>query len=475
MIYFWVVMAYMGGLVGLGLYKSRSVKNQNDFMVAGRKVPTILLVGTLVSTWIGSGSIIAGAGLAYRRGISELWGSVGAWAAIVLVYFLAGRVRRIAQYTVPDILEKRYNKWARILGTVTIIIAYTTIVGYQFKGGGMVLDLVAGIPMKYGVIFTAVFIILYTSMAGMISIVTLDIFNGTIILIGILIAVPFLLHGVGGIQHVLTTLPADHFKVFGHENAVWAMGVAFPVFFLLLGESSMYQKFFSAKNEKAARTAVVGWIAGTIVIETMICFLSIIASSYFTHLKDSETVILYTARHGQEAGLPLFAGVMLLGAAVAIIVSTGNSFLLTPSTNITRDIYQRFINPNAGGKHLVWLQRFWVVILGIMAYLLLTQFKTVLEMAYTAYTMIGAGLTPAILAAFLWKRVTAAGGVASILGGMLGTLVAKFGFGVGWDYLIFPPIILSVVLLIVVSLLTPPSPEEKWKPFMEKQEAGPIR
>ncbi|NOY78629.1 MAG: hypothetical protein GXO76_12240, partial [Calditrichaeota bacterium] len=56
----------------------------------------------------------------------------------------------------------------------------------------------------------------------------------------------------------------------------------------------------------------------------------------------------------------------------------------------------------------------------------------------------------------------------SILGGMLGTLVAKFGFGIGWDYIIFPAIGLSLVLLIGVSLLTPPSPEEKWKPFMEK-------
>ena len=468
MIYFWAVMIYLAFLVGLGLYKSRLVKNQTDFMVAGRKVPTILLVGTLLSTWIGSGSIIAGAGLAYNRGISELWSSAGAWTAIVVVYFLAGRVRRIAQFTLPDLLEVRYNKWARILGTITIIIAYTTIVGYQFKGGGMVLELIAGIPMKYGILLTAVFIIAYTSMAGMISIVTLDIFNGTMILLGILIAVPFLLHGVGGFHHLVTTLPPDHFKVFGHENPVWAMGVFFPVFFLLLGESSMYQKFFSAKNEKAARTAVVGWISGTMVIESMICFLAMIASSYFLNLKDHETVILYTARHGAEVGLPLFAGVMLLGAAVAIIISTGNSFLLTPSTNVTRDIYQRFINPKASGKSLVWFQRAWIVILGVTAYLLLTRFTTVLEMAYTAYTMIGAGLTPAILAAFLWKRVTAAGGIASILGGMLGTLVSKFGFGIGWDYIIFPAIGLSLVLLIGVSLLTPPSPEEKWKPFMAK-------
>ena len=103
--------------------------------------------------------------------------------------------------------------------------------------------------------------------------------------------------------------------------------------------------------------------------------------------------------------------------------------------------------------------------------------------------MIGAGITPALLAAFLWKRVTAQGGVASMLGGMLGTIIAKFGFTPlstifspifgGWgiydnyfaqnvagDYIIYYALIPSIVLLIVVSLLTPPSPEEKWAPFI---------
>jgi len=467
MIFLGSVLLYLAILVGVGIYKSRAVKTQSDFMVAGRKVPTLLLVGTLVSTWIGSGSIIAGAGLAYKRGISELWMSAGAWVAIVLVYFLAGRVRRIAEYTVPDLLEKRYNKWARILGTITIVIAYTTIVGYQFKGGGMVLNLVAGVPMKYGILMTAAFIIIFTALAGMMSIVTLDIFNGTVMTVGILITVPLLLSGVGGWKQVTLNLPADHFTVFGQKDFFWAMGVFFPVFFLLLGESSMYQKFFSAKDERAARKAVVGWVLGVIIIETFICLLAVIASSYFTDLKDHETILLHTARHCTTVGMPIAAGIMLLCAAVAIIVSTGNSFLLIPSTNLTRDIYQRFINPDASSKRIILFQRTCIVLLGVLAYLLLTQFKTVLEMAFTAYTMIGAGLTPAILAAFLWKRATPAGGLASVAGGMAGTLVAKFIFHIEGDYIIYPAIILSLICLVVVSLLTPKPEEEKWKPFFK--------
>lgn len=488
--YFWVILVYVLFLIGVSVYRSRFVKTQTDFMVAGRGVKTWALIGTLVCTWIGSGSIIAGAGLAYREGISQLWMSGGAWLGIVCVYFLAGRVRRIAEYTLPDLLEKRYNSTARILGTIAVIIAYTTIVGYQFRGGAMVLELVADIPREQGIIYTGVFIIAFTMLGGMMSIVAIDVFNGIMITLGILIAVPILYFGVGGAETITANVSASHFEVFGTRNIWWAMGVFFPVFFLLLGESNMYQKFFSARDEAAARKSVVGWVVGTIVIETAICFLAIIAASKFINLVDTETIVFHTAKHGGEIGLPFWAGAILLCAAIAIILSTANSFLLTPSTNITRDIYQRFINPQASQGRIIFVQRTSIVLLGIMAYMLLTQFTTVLDMALTAYTMIGAGITPALLAAFLWKRVTPQGGVASMLGGMIGTIIAKFGFtplhtilsplfgnwsvyqmyfaeNVKGDYIIYYALIPSIVLLIVVSLLTKPSPKEKWAPFID--------
>lgn len=460
-------------------------------MVAGRATPTYKLVGTLLCTWMGSGSLLAGAGLAARVGFSELWMAAGAWIAIVIVFFLAARVRRIAQYTVPDILEKRYNKWARILGTIVVIIAYTTIVGYQFQGGGFVLELVAGIPIEQGIIITAAFIITFTAFAGMMSIVSVDIINGLVITLAVLVAVPVVYFSIGGAEHLTATLDPTHFQVFGDQNFLWAMGVFFPTFLLLLGESNMYQKFFSARSEKAAKHAVVWWVIGTIIVETAIASLAIFAFSHFGNLSEgsefflsaenSEQIILHTARYGSEVGLPLIAGLLLLCAAVAIITSTGNSFLLTPSTNLTRDIYQRFINPEAGEKTVVLFQRSMVVLLGVMAYFSLRYFETILEMAFTAYTMIGAGLTPALLAVFLWKRVTTAGGVASIATGMGVTLLITvinavsedtltlFGWVVGADQIVIPAAIASITVLIGVSLITPPDPVEKWKPFYTRE------
>ncbi len=480
-------MGYLAMLMGISIFKSFAVKSQSDFMVAGRSVSTARLVGTLLCTWIGSGSLLAGAGLAANVGFSELWMAAGAWVGIIIVFFLAGRVRRIAEYTVPDILELRYNKYARILGTIVIIIAYTTIVGYQFRAGGFVLDLVAGIPEWQGVLLTAGFIVVFTAFAGMLSIVSVDIINGAVITAAVVIAVPLVYFHIGGAEYLTETLDPSHFTIFGNNSFFWAMGIFLPTFFLLLGESNMYQKFFSAKNEKSAKSAVIFWVIGTIVVETAIASLAIFAFSYFNNPEiagtflsgaDSERIILHTARYSTEVGLPVWAGLLLFCASVAIITSTGNSFLLTPSTNLTRDIFQRFISPAAQSKTIIVFQRIMVILLGVLAYLILTQFETILAMALTAYTMIGAGLTPALLAAFLWKRVTMAGGVASIAAGMGVTLIITvtnsilmnlYGYQLlSEQYIILPAATASIITLIVVSLSTPKDPKSKYERFYTK-------
>lgn len=487
-----VVLLYPIALIGVSLWRSRAVKTHEDFMVAGRSVPVALLVATLVCTWIGSGSLFGGAGLAYRSGLPELWFSFGGWIGLVVAYFIAGRVRRIAQYTVPDLLEQRYNAAARLLGTLAVILAYVTIAAYQFRGGGWILSIVSDgrISPQTGIYITAAAIVIFTALAGMVSIVTVDIVNGVIITLGVLVALPLMVARVGGLGALGDALPAGHLSVFGEHNPLWALGVATPTFLLILGESGMYQKFFAAKNERAARQAVVGMVIGIMVIETALALLSIVGRAAYPDLLTqtsvvgraaSETIVLHIAK----TGLPVAAGALLLAAGIAIVLTTGNTFLLVPSTNVSRDIYQRFVNPAASEARLLAVQRAFVVVFGLAGLFLLTQFQTVLSMALYAYSLVGASLTPALLAAFLWKRVTAPGAVACIAGGLasivgislLGRLGVDFTItfaGTDFDfassdYIVIPAVALSLSLLVVVSLLTPPSPPDKLKPFLREE------
>jgi SSS family solute:Na+ symporter len=478
MIFTIIVIAYVTFLIGVAVVKSRGIKSQDDFMVAGRNVPVKLLVGTLVCTWIGSGSLFGGSGMAFRAGFAGLWQSAGAWVGIVIVYFLAHRVRRIAQYTVPDLLEKRYNPAARVFGTILVIVAYLTIAGYQFKGGGRLITIISGgsIDPDTGAVITCLVVIAFTLLAGMVSIVSIDVFNGLIMVIGVSLAIPLALKNAGGWSEITQTLPGSHFAVFGDHNLKWALGLFFPTLFLLLGESSMYQKFFSARDEKAARRAVIGMVVGVVVIEFLLVLLAIVGSGIYWGdgsfweggivggtliAGQTEEIILRIARF--DVGV--IGGCLLLCAGVAIILSTGNTFLMIPSTNVTRDIYHRFIRPNASDREIILFQRIAIVVLGLAALAASTRFTYILSMAYYAYVMVGAGLTPAILACFLWKRVTPMGGLASIIGGMAATIISQFVFGLEVEQLIYPALCVSLPLLIFVSLATKPSPEEKWRPF----------
>ncbi len=472
MAYLLTIFAYLLFLFFIGLRLTRKLKSKEDFLVAGRTLTAPVLVGTLLATWIGSGDIFSVSDLSYNHGYSSLIGSAGGWLGIIIVFFIAGKVRRFGQFTVPDILETRYNKWARILATITTIIAYVTIVSYQFRGGGWVLNIITDgkIPIKTGIVVVALFVITYTLLAGMISVAYLDIFNGLIMIGGILLALPFLIHHVGGMEYIMANVTPREHPILGNMSLVQAMGYFVPTFLLALGNGNMYQRFFSAKDEREAKRSVIGWVVGVIILGVTLQSLAVVGSSYFKGLeaKEAGKIILLVA----HKGIPVAVGCALLVAIVAIIISTANSFLLVPATNLIRDIYQRFINPDLEDKKMILYSRIFVIILGVISYSLISFFPRILDAAYAAYTVYGAGITPALVAVFFWKRATVAGGVLSILGGMTTTVL--------WEIInkiqghlplgvpaVYPALICSLLLLVGISFLgRKPSPD-KWRVFFK--------
>jgi SSS family solute:Na+ symporter/sodium/proline symporter len=503
MTYIAVVTIYVLMLLGISVYKSRTVKTDEDFMVAGRGVPVYMLVATLVCTWIGSGSLFGTAGLTFRTGISELWFSSGAWIGILVVYMIAARVRRIAQFTLTDLLEKRYSQLAKVLGTITIIIAYMVIAGYQFKGGGRFISILSdgAISPDAGMIIAALLIVGFTVLAGMVSIVSIDIFNGSIMLVAMIVTLPFAIAGHGGIDAVITTInetQPSHLSIMGGHDFVWVFGIALPTFLLLMSESSMYQKFSSADSAQNARRAVMGMFIGVVVIETLMMLIALVGFAIYADdprffMADgsvnramAEEIIL---RIGFEQ-LPTVVGSVLLAAGAAIVISTGNTFLMVTSTNVTRDIFQAFFYRDATSTQVVWIQRACIIGIGVLAYLMMSQFETILEMALMSYTMIGASLAPPLLAAFFWKRVTRIAGVLSIASGMLtvitiavlnsvfkgsDTTILGIPFPMDTDYIAIPAVIVSVSTLVIVSLLTPEPPESDWREFIGKEPAVPAK
>jgi SSS family solute:Na+ symporter/sodium/proline symporter len=233
-----------------------------------------------------------------------------------------------------------------------------------------------------------------------------------------------------------------------------------PTMLLMLGNQVMYQKFFSARSEKDARTSVVGWILGTLVLETLIVAIAVFGRALYptgeVALHPRE-IIPYTARHG----LPAVLGAVLLGAVFAKVISTASNYLFSPATNLVNDVFVRYIAPEASNKRVLIVSRLAVVLLGCWALYQAVYAESILQKMLWAYTIYSAALTPVVLAAFYSKRVTAWGAVAAIAGGTVVTLA--------WDLpgvksvfpkiladrdAIFPALFVAVASMIVVSRLT---------------------
>ena len=550
--YLYIILAYLLVLAAFNFLRARRIKTQDDFMVAGRGLNITIMIFTLICTWIGSGTFIAGAEYAARAGWSSLWLPAGAWVGIAVIYFLAAKIRTFGQYTIGDILEVRYGKFARLFGAVALIIAFTTIVSYQFRAGGYILNVVTngGMSVELGQSIAALFVILFTALGGMVAVAHTDLPNGIIILLASCVALPFIVVFAGGWQAAAGSLPAQHFAVFsadfGQYPALKAGGYFLATMLLLLGVQSMYQKFYSARTPREAKKAVGLWIIGTIVVETLVVVIAIYsASAHWKDLKtfeiagavktevalnrtpapeamsralalakdleasgsvkpgqmpgleqnlrqafsgadtpqkvesvragiDPASVVLQAARDiGTMGFFGLIVGLLLLGAACAVVLSTGMNYLLSPSSNIIRDIYQRFTKKGAAAdqEKVVALQKVFIVIIGVCAFLMifiptvLHSRISVLKYAYFAYTMYGVSLTPALIAALAWKRATKFGGIASIISGAVMALflelVVPAAFpavlkgGDPWGIpTVYPALAVSLLFLVVGSLLT---------------------
>jgi SSS family solute:Na+ symporter/sodium/proline symporter len=453
-LYVFVLTVIVVALLAVAIYRTSQVKTKADYLVAGRSLPALVLVLTLLTSWIGAGSLFAGAENAYKNGFAALWQPAGGWLGLLLIYFIAPRARKFAQFTLPDLLEARYNQTARVLGTIAILFAYVGITSYQFKGGGNVLHLIFpdSVTPEKGAWLIAAFVIVTTALAGMSSVAYMDVAIGSLVTVICIVATPYLFVKAGGWTGLHAALPASHFQVLGNLTLVRALEFLVPTMLLMLGNQVMYQKFFSAKNENAARISVVGWILGTLVLETLIVAIAVIGSALYPTgevARQPYEIIPYTARHG----LPAFMGAVLLGAVFAKVISTASNYLFSPASNLIEDVFVRYIAPKASNKQILIFSRMAVVLLGCWALYQAIYAQSILEKMLYAYTIYSA---------------TAWGAVAAIASGTVVTLV----WDIGAVRKLFPPILAArdaifpalaaaVISMVIVSLVTPkPAPEQ---------------
>ncbi|WLD94619.1 sodium:solute symporter [Alkalihalobacillus sp. AL-G] len=447
----WYVGAYGVIMVILGIYFARKVSNSEDFILAGKGLGAIVLTGTLLATWTGSGSISGGeTSMAYSYGIiPALLLMLPTLLGIGVLYFIAPKIREFGKYTVSGILEEKYGPFARLIAGIIIILAYVGIVSYQMKGLGFILNITTGMSVALGTIIGAALIIFLATIGGLRSVAPTDALSAFLAIIGLAITLPTIFFLAGGWDDIIANVPSEHLTFSGTLTNLQLLGFLLPSLFLLLADQNMYQRLASSKGDKSSKAAQIGWLLAMLVISPMISFIAFASRSLFHDIEPGMALMATTV------AMPTFVGGILLASATAFIVTTGNSYLLSAATNVTYDIFGKYIKRDATDRQLLNITKWFIVILGGLAFVIISYFPTVLSVQMYAYTVYGAGITPAVLAVFFWKRVNLQGGVSSMIAGVVTTLIWEIPLAKPFDLnsvLIAVPV--AVIVLIVVTLIT---------------------
>ncbi|GAB3262729.1 sodium:solute symporter family protein [Arthrobacter pigmenti] len=448
-------------LIGAWFSRSKAVASGDDFMLAGRSLPTPVLAGTMLATFVGSGSIIGGASFIYQYGpVAGIFFFAGTFVGIVCLYFIATKVRRKSHHTIPEMLEVRFGKPVRILAMGIILVAFVGITAYQFTGAGYIVSLITPLSIAQGTVLATVLITFLALGGGLKSVAWTDFMSALVIVLALIATLIFVFLGdLGGIGSYVNRLDPALKTITGTLTPVQLLGYFLPLLLLILGDQNMHQRLAAAKSEKTARNATILFFFGAIVIVGPIIFLAS-ASTILLPGTEPDMAVLALASSGNT---PVGIGGLLLAGAFALIVTTGSSYLLTCSGNIVYDLAFQLKNAKPEPAKALKLGRWAVLAVAILAYVMGQFFPSVLALQMYAYTMYGVAITPVVLAALFWKRATPAGAMASmIIGGMLTIVWEASGMSANINAVIVS-LPVAVVVLIVASLLSKPK-QESLKP-----------
>lgn len=469
MYYLLCILAYIIGIIIYGIVIGRrKVKTSEDFVVAGRQLPFLILIGTLLASWCGGGGITGSASVVYLYGP---WVGIlhfaGAPIGILLLYFISSKVRSSTKITVPEVFAARYGNGASIIAVVCIMLAYVGLCATQIKAAGDIISLITGLEVNIAVVMAAAGILLLTISGGMISVAYTDAVSALLMAGGFLIAIPVLFGKAGGWTQAMASMPAEKLTGTGGLGTIAILGYMIPTISLLLGDQNMMQRFAAAKDSNEAKKSNIGLFLAELTVITLIILICTAGIALYPDLEVPSNVIFSLA----VDYLPFALGAVVLVACVAFIVTTADSYLLSASTNVTYDVWHRYINKEATDRQKIWFMRVTICVLTVLAVVLTLFFPTILSLQMTAYTMYGAAITPALLFALFSKRVTPAGGIAGIVVGggvtVVWTMVLDSPMGIASAIVAVPA---AVAAILLASALTGFSGQESYEKLYAEKE-----
>jgi cation/acetate symporter len=502
-------------------------KDPADYYAAGRSISKVGSGMAIASNWMSAASVLGMAGMMYGFGYNGLAYVVG-WTGgyVLLLILMAAQIRKYGKYTAPDFIGDRfYSRDLRIISAIfTILISFAYCVG-QFGGIGLMFKWILGLNYSWAVIIGSSVVLLYTLISGMIGATKNMQIQYVIIVISFLLPVFilafkfdyfWLLPQVGygaAVTDIVQGIPAPNISggtallnAYGHDLAIvpspefampwdpstgttffqW-MAICFSLMVGTAGLPHVIQRFYVVPKITDARWSVVWGLF-------FICLVYWTAPAYATFGKllssnpevgalAKDAIVVYTAQLGGVNSL--IVGLLAAGA-VSAAFSTVSGLLVAGASAFSHDLYVKVINPSSPPRQQLKIARIGTILMAVLVTVVaLMKLGLIAQLVSVAFSMAACTIFPLFLLGIWWSGSNRAGAKAGLIAGSIVTAISLTYFiaGLGGNQLPGHAFIsywlnvwyfawigapLAIVVNIIVSKLTKPTPEEI-KKFLAEQ------
>ncbi len=470
-------IVYLIALFVIGIITYRMTHTLSDYMIAGRNlnkwVAALSAQASDMSGWLLLG--LPGAAYATGMGAWSIWIAVGLAIGTMLNWqYVAKRLRCYTELfgnsiTLSEYFENRFKDTSHILRVVSAFFILIFFMFYTASGlvaGGKLFEATFGFPYITALLIGGLVIVAYTFLGGFIAVSWSDFFQGALMFLALIVTPIVTVNYVGGVRALwqsigsanpdLLNVAADVsyagagvWESIGPLGAVsiisaaaWGLGY--------FGQPHILMRFMairSIKDIKTSRLISVVWVVVTLYGAILAGFVGIAVFGPGGGLRDPEWVFLELV---QLIFNPWVAGI-LLAAVLSAIMSTIDSQLLVSSSALTEDFYRTFFRREASQKELIWIGRFAVLVIAVIATFIAWGEGAVLALVAYAWAGFGAAFGPCIIFSLFWRRMTRNGALVGMLVGGLTVILWQYTGSALYE--IVPGFVFGSIAIVVVSLL----------------------
>ena len=432
-IFLMLLTIYIGSLVGIGFYYTGRQQSVTDFWLAGRKVGPLRTGFSAAASWLTAGAILAVIGFFMLSGLGSVWGFVAPnILALLIIALFVKRLKRLPAITQPELLEQRYAASLRAPVAVIITVVMILFAVADIKGFAFLLQVYYGLSPAWAAAIVALAVSVYVTLGGFSAVVWTDVLQ-YLLLAAFAIAMAFMAVDAATLVPAPTGEIPSFTDLIGTMPEGWwnplSVGLPMALIFSLaiipgwITEQDPWQRVWAARNTASART---GMIVGAFLIAVVFTACAVIAVSlnrlypeiaalgFPAGMARAEPALLDFITSGRFP--PFVVALTAIGLAAAAM-SCADTFATSGASCLSRDIYQRFIRPEATMDQMLKANRVSVLIIILSATVASFFINSIIDAIHIATFIASAACFFPLMGGIFWKRATKEGAMAALVTG----------------------------------------------------------